>query len=430
MSGRFTIWDNLLHMNRQLTVSNAIRTPITSDNVYKNAIFQSAASNYAQAARPYGNKEWGSLKIKLSKKNSLNDTRPWPVVESKPEYFNYDFYAPGTKGQSENIWVSFANKYVGGGYLTGGWVQEEIITAEFYEMADGINQYTTLGIREMKIDETFLWFNLLQGSEVVPSSYGRLRIPPNTVFNATNFIRPSTRPRMADFISIDAPKRLDVNALYTLPELQQLSVKALVGFESAVFFGRTVIHTGNWGAGDFRNDVQLVYLIQLLAAKLSGVNRIYFWGDKDIKDHKKIDVINNKINSFPDYTARQVFEQVKSLFQITFSFDDIFAPILQNSNSNSNSNQMTTPIVQNPNQRSQIITPLSQPKWAWLAGKEWVLYHDVTQNFLSENLTDTSKMVRLLINNKEYIIAYDPTKGWQQLNVTTGRYRPVNIIRQ
>ncbi len=405
----FKIWDQLLHMNRQKTINNALSLPLKSENnnPYKDAIMKNAASNYALAARPYSNKEWQSLKIKLPKKDSLVDKYPWPRIESRAEYYNYDFYAPGTKGQDENIWVSFANKYVGGGYLKGGWVQEEIITAEFYEMADGINQYTVLGIREMALDETFLWFNLVQGSEAVPSSYGTLRIPPGTAFNVTNFIRPSTKSRLADFVSIDAPKRLDRNAQYTLSELQHLFVKSLVGFESATFFGRGTIHTGNWGAGDFKNNDELVYFVQLISGKLAGVNRMYFWGDKDVKDHARIFAINNLVISSPELTAEQVFDQIKPLFNISFTINQVYAPILNNFQP-----------IQNPQHKN----------WYWLSGKNWVPYPDNTQKFMTANLTDTSKAVKIIINDITYLISYNSAKGWEQLNLHTNRSRPVALI--
>lgn len=95
-----------------------------------------------------------------------------PKIHRHQDYYNYHYVNPNTNTRAGNIWVSFANKRVGGGYKTHGWVQEEIIVAKFYEMALGIVEYGKHQINIMNLDKCFIRFNLIKSSEEIPTTYG------------------------------------------------------------------------------------------------------------------------------------------------------------------------------------------------------------------------------------------------------------------
>ena len=54
-----------------------------------------------------------------------------PTIITHAGFYDYN----SNKDGSPQMWTSFANKSLGGGFLGEGYVQEEIIAVEFYEMA-------------------------------------------------------------------------------------------------------------------------------------------------------------------------------------------------------------------------------------------------------------------------------------------------------
>jgi hypothetical protein len=228
--------------------------------------------------------------------------------------------------------VSFAAKHLGGGYKNTGWVQEEIITAEFYEMAVGITEYEKLRINTMEVDECFIWLNLVRGSEALPGKYGGRHLRSETAksFDVRKYIEPvGKNSNLINFLSIDAPNRSNKTGPYSLAELKHLFVKALAGFETCVIFKRLVIHTGNWGAGAFGNDPELIFWVQVLAAKLAGITEIHFWGTKDINNNEKIQsLITGYFSGFHNLTFNEMYDLTKGLFDINFPSDRIFEDII------------------------------------------------------------------------------------------------------
>ena len=71
------------------------------------------------------------------------------------------------------------------------------------------------------------------------------------------------------------------------------------------------IHTGNWGCGVFGNDRELIYLIQMLAASLTGISEIYFHAPSQTDFEKALDKFNEfkqedkSINQIIDYLFSQ-----------------------------------------------------------------------------------------------------------------------------
>lgn len=82
---------------------------------------------------------------------------------------------------------------------------------------------------------------------------------------------------------------------YSQNELIRLMETVLVAFGAAVKTGnlekykKTIIHTGNWGCGAFGNNKELMYLSQIIAASLVGVDTLIFHSaDSDILEQAKI----------------------------------------------------------------------------------------------------------------------------------------------
>lgn len=399
------IWNNLDKVTRQDSINIAKTRPIISKHPYKNLILLNAKDNYIKTVQNYRDSSWSSFKVKLEPQSSdiLNIKGGWPTIHQHEQFYDYSYTDPLSKTNEGQIWVSFANKYLGGGYKCGGWVQEEIITATFYEMALGIIEYEKKKLNLMNINECFIWLNLLQCSKAVPITYGRLpRAPladqPIGNFNVDDYITLIDTPYMADFISIDAPKRVNSTDPYSLQELQHLFVKAFVGFRTCVLYDRSIIHTGNWGAGVFNNDVELIFIIQVLAAKLAGVTQIHFWGSKDRRQTKRINTLMNDIlipSKLESCTFTDVFNTIKTLFKITFSDRQVLEPIL----------------IQ---------------KWYWLNDhKQWIPYDDKMQSIISSQLTDRNKIIKFSRGNYNYTISYSLSEGWNQVNIDTKKQRSI-----
>ncbi|XP_050391960.1 poly(ADP-ribose) glycohydrolase isoform X1 [Patella vulgata] len=172
--------------------------------------------------------------------------------------------------------VDFANKYIGGGVLGSGCVQEEIrflicpemlISRLFTEALDNKECLVMKGCERFSnydgYADSFTWAG--NHDDVTPrDSNGRL---------------------CTDVVAIDALIIRNPNDQFKDYMLKRELNKAYVGFE--IFCGqhippsqRPAVCTGNWGCGAFRGDKQLKALIQLMAAGMAKRDVCYFtFGD-------------------------------------------------------------------------------------------------------------------------------------------------------
>lgn len=92
------------------------------------------------------------------------------------------------------------------------------------------------------------------------------------------------REEKHNILAMAAPSSGYGNDLYTEQELILLLTCLLVGFGGAAKCTsqskkeECVIHTGNWGCGAFGNDKELVYLMQMFCASVTGISKIVFHG--------------------------------------------------------------------------------------------------------------------------------------------------------
>ena len=184
--------------------------------------------------------------------------------------------------------VDFANKYIGGGALSGGCVQEEILFAVEPEAI------VSMFLMEVMEDNDAIRIdNLIQYSNY--SGYAQSFKYEETAINEEKLIK-------HNIIAIDAVCSYSggVDRDSVLRDL----IKAYVGFNLINFDDKDVskldktISSGNWGCGAFGGDYELKFIQQWLAATYAGVEKLYYYtfGRKEmnnaIKNLEKIKSLN------------------------------------------------------------------------------------------------------------------------------------------
>ncbi|CAD6231952.1 GSCOCG00001669001-RA-CDS [Cotesia congregata] len=174
--------------------------------------------------------------------------------------------------------VDFANKFLGGGVLNSGCVQEEIrflicpellVTMLVTEVLDDTEAVIVTGAERYSnytgYSDTFEW----AGDYV------------------DNTPRDSSGRRKTSIVAIDALYFTHEYRQYQGRSIIRELNKAYVGFISSEMPNTqpSGIATGNWGCGAFRGDPYLKSLIQLMAAAVNRRPVVYFtFGDKKLRD--------------------------------------------------------------------------------------------------------------------------------------------------
>ncbi|CAF1149086.1 unnamed protein product [Rotaria sordida] len=171
--------------------------------------------------------------------------------------------------------VDFANKYIGGGVLGGGCVQEEIRFTICPEMIVSL-----LVCEMMQTNECIF----LIGCE----QYSKYKGYDNSFQYAGDFQDDTTRDgwgrRWCHAVAIDAIYFREPSEQYDMKIVERELLKAYTGFRPMgqgpeYEFG---IATGNWGCGAFNGDRQMKAIIQLMAASVAKRPLIYAaYGDKN-----------------------------------------------------------------------------------------------------------------------------------------------------
>ncbi|KAK0082139.1 hypothetical protein PV326_007329, partial [Microctonus aethiopoides] len=174
--------------------------------------------------------------------------------------------------------VDFANKYIGGGVLHWGCVQEEIRFLICPELL------VTMLVTEVLDDTESL---IISGVE----RYSNYEGYSNTFKWTGDFIdetpRDNSGRRKTSVVAIDALYYNQADKQFSMKSIIRELNKAYVGFSSFEMPRNdlSAIATGNWGCGAFRGNPQLKVLIQLMAAAVSGRSMVYFtFNDKALRD--------------------------------------------------------------------------------------------------------------------------------------------------
>ncbi|XP_007250330.3 poly(ADP-ribose) glycohydrolase [Astyanax mexicanus] len=166
--------------------------------------------------------------------------------------------------------VDFAAKYVGGGVLGNGLVQEEIrflmcpelIVARLFTEKLGDNECLKItGAQTYSVSsgysDTFKWLGPYEDDTK----------------------RDKWKRRLCQIVAIDALNFHNPKDQYTKENIQRELNKAYVGFRpdpSVPLEYTPDIATGNWGCGAFKGDPELKALIQMMAAAVAGRSLAFF----------------------------------------------------------------------------------------------------------------------------------------------------------
>ena len=107
-------------------------------------------------------------------------------------------------------------------------------------------------------------------------------------------------PTITNLLAMSAPP--GGHGMYRAEEVELIATTAFTGFrvaaaESELLCGggrtRTVVHTGYWGCGAFGGNRVLMPLLQLVAAQLSGIDRLVFHtgapgGERDLEQARSL----------------------------------------------------------------------------------------------------------------------------------------------
>ncbi|XP_071554724.1 poly(ADP-ribose) glycohydrolase [Temnothorax nylanderi] len=174
--------------------------------------------------------------------------------------------------------VDFANKYVGGGVLSLGCVQEEIRFVICPEL-----MVTMLVTEELDDTEALI----VSGIE----RYSKYEGYSSTFKWKGDFVdetpRDNSGRRMTSIVAIDALYFRQSSLQFNMDNINRELNKAYVGFVGSDTYKNNLpaIATGNWGCGAFRGNPKLKVLIQLMAAAVAGRSMVYFtFGDTKLRD--------------------------------------------------------------------------------------------------------------------------------------------------
>ena len=165
--------------------------------------------------------------------------------------------------------IDFANQYIGGGALSGGCVQEEILFAVEPEAI------VSMFLMEVMDDNDAIRIdNLIQYSNYSGYAFS-FKYEESAIKDEQNLIR-------HNIIAIDAVELFNSGGVDQDSVMRDL-IKAYVGFNLINFDDKDVakmpktISSGNWGCGAFGGDYELKFIQQWLAATYAGVEKLYYY---------------------------------------------------------------------------------------------------------------------------------------------------------
>ena len=170
--------------------------------------------------------------------------------------------------------ADFANKFVGGGVLRSGLVQEEIRFTVCPEMLASMLFTEVLGDREVLIVVGVEQFTSYEGYSDTFKFAGR--------FTDKVDVDSSGR-KMTSVVAMDAIRFNNSDDQFMMRNIDRELNKAFVAFQNRHVDNLQAVATGNWGCGAFGGDPRLKLLLQLMAAAEAGRDVVYFtFGDTSL----------------------------------------------------------------------------------------------------------------------------------------------------
>ncbi|PAA70272.1 hypothetical protein BOX15_Mlig021441g2 [Macrostomum lignano] len=196
-------------------------------------------------------------------------------VEPIPKLLHVSSIGTIEDTDGEFLEADFANKYIGGGVLGHGFVQEEIRFSICPELivtrlvAECMDDREALHVKGFERFSNYTGYaNSCQwdGDHQDARSIGL------------------DRRRRSHLVAMDALKFSNWREQFCRNNINRELHKALVAFGDVPRNQRSAIATGNWGCGAFKGDVRLKFLIQLMACAVAGRSMAYFtFGDKTLQ---------------------------------------------------------------------------------------------------------------------------------------------------
>ncbi|KAI8121250.1 Poly(ADP-ribose) glycohydrolase [Lucilia cuprina] len=172
--------------------------------------------------------------------------------------------------------VDFANKYLGGGVLGGGCVQEEIRFVICPELI--VSKLFTECLRPTEA-------LLMVGCERYSNYTGYANTFQWAGNHEDNTPRDSSRRRMCHIVAIDALHFQDSAHQYHEELMLRELNKAYVGFSTSLTTLAPGVASGNWGCGAFGGEATLKALLQLMACTVTTRPLVYFtFGNEELRD--------------------------------------------------------------------------------------------------------------------------------------------------
>ncbi|KAK3760693.1 hypothetical protein RRG08_010666 [Elysia crispata] len=196
--------------------------------------------------------------------------------------------------------ADFANKYVGGGVLGRGLVQEEIRFAICPEMILSRLFTPVLQDHEVLIMTGCERFNDYKGySDTFQFTGDYVDETPRDTWGRKN----------TEVVAMDALFFRDPETQYEKSKILREVNKAYCAFQGTEFSSYLpAVCTGNWGCGAFRGDKHLKALIQLMAASVAGRQVCYFtFDDKTLESQlRRVHGMLRKLN----ITVKELFKLI------------------------------------------------------------------------------------------------------------------------
>jgi hypothetical protein len=265
---------------------NNIKVPRIHEK--KRSIFYRTINNFNRKISKYEKTMTASVWLRpkaLGSKLSEQKFLDFPTeVKSKKKFFDYT-----NKGGYESFFVDFANKKLGGGWKSKGWVQEEIMFAEIPQLAsyqlDGSFGLTRSGSSDpLKGNPKPIVFqNAKRTIEFETQNsglYGYKLFAPSVREKDIKSSIIDIKPQTVNILAMSAPK-INKKAAKTKEVFKDLLTTSCLGFKlvkEVASNKKVFIGTGKFGAGAFNNDPIVTNVAQQLAAFHVGVNSILFYG--------------------------------------------------------------------------------------------------------------------------------------------------------
>jgi hypothetical protein len=208
----------------------------------------------------------------------------------------YDYAPVEIDGKALEWHVNFADPHLFVAYASGLFAQDEMQVAEHPVLGALLEALTATDERTLTVQANVPTPVLVRGAERrvriavdADASAGRPQglygnrfaaASPEAVTRATHRIDPAT---ITNLIAMAAPQ--GGSGRYGADEIEHILTTAYTAFRAARIESRqatgsatprTIVHTGFWGCGAFGGHRVLMAILQILAARLAGIDRVVF----------------------------------------------------------------------------------------------------------------------------------------------------------